>query len=54
MKREDGFYWVLISDNEWIVAEWFRGSFFLCGIFGSLDSEEVIEIDENRLSRFTK
>lgn len=50
--RENGYYWVIFMD-DWIIAEWY-GEYKFWTIPGderSCDDGEMIEIDENRITR---
>lgn len=59
MKREKGFYWLLVSEyfdgeERWIVGEWYnfqeyQSRWYLPGADGIYDDKYFLEIDENRI-----
>lgn len=53
MSREDGFYWVMDKEGEWIIAEWYRSysypSWQVIGQDIYLNTSDFLEIDECRI-----
>ena len=51
MGRQEGFYWVRLSDWEWEVAQWLDGSWWTAGSDSHYQDSDFAEIDERRIER---
>lgn len=43
--RDEGFYWIFIND-EWTVAQWANGEWWVTGMSDSYPTEYITEIGE--------
>lgn len=53
-KREEGFYWVKITCNDWDIAQWVNGYWAVFGSMNSFDDDDFVEINETKIEGWLK